>query len=87
MDNYFTSYNLFKFLETKNIFACGKVNMTRITLPKNLKLEKDLSRGEFNWASSEDSIICLRWKNKRGVYILSYLENATNIEEKKGMGK
>lgn len=79
MDNYFTSYNLFKFLETKNIFACGTVNITRINLPKNLKPDKDLSRGEFDWASSEDGIICLRWKDKRDVCLLTSLENATNI--------
>lgn len=28
MDNFFTSYNLFKFLKTQNIFACGTVNMS-----------------------------------------------------------
>ncbi|GFW81239.1 piggyBac transposable element-derived protein 4 [Trichonephila clavipes] len=33
-DNYFTSYDLLKHLETQNITACGTVNMSRKNLPK-----------------------------------------------------
>lgn len=40
MDNFFTSYNLFKFLGTQNVFACGMVNISRKNLPKNLSDDK-----------------------------------------------
>ena len=36
MDNFFTTYNLFRFLDTKNVFCCGTVNLNRKNLPKNL---------------------------------------------------
>lgn len=79
MDNFFTSYNLFKFLGTQNIFACGTVNMSRKNLPKNLSDDKNLKRGQFDWAVSNDNIVCLKWKDKRCVNILSTLENPVEI--------
>ncbi|GFY55831.1 piggyBac transposable element-derived protein 4 [Trichonephila inaurata madagascariensis] len=39
-DNYFTSYDLLKHLETQDITACGTVNMSRKNLPKNLLEDK-----------------------------------------------
>ncbi|GFY66665.1 piggyBac transposable element-derived protein 4 [Trichonephila inaurata madagascariensis] len=41
-DNYFTSYDLLKHLETLNITACGTVNMFRRNLPKNLLEDKKM---------------------------------------------
>ncbi|KFM83286.1 PiggyBac transposable element-derived protein 4, partial [Stegodyphus mimosarum] len=81
MDKYFTSYGftVFRFFETQKIFACGTVNMNRTNLPKKLKIREIDKRGEFDWASSEANIICLRWKDKNCVRILSCLENATNV--------
>ncbi|XP_035208655.1 piggyBac transposable element-derived protein 4-like [Stegodyphus dumicola] len=50
MDNYFSSYNLFRFLKTQNIYACGTVNMNRKYLPKNLKEDKFMSRGDIDFS-------------------------------------
>ena len=52
MDNYFTSFSLFRYLENQKIFACGTVNMSKINLLKNLKSEKTIKREEFDWVSS-----------------------------------
>ena len=35
MDNFFTSYELFHFLETKNIYSCSTVNLNRKKIAKN----------------------------------------------------
>ena len=59
MDNYFSSYNLFKFLEVQKIFSCGTVNMSRKNLPK-LVDDKNLIHGELNWAVSNDNITCIK---------------------------
>lgn len=70
-----TSYNLFKFLGMQNVFTCGTVNISS----KNLSNTKNLKRGEFDWAVSNDNIVCLKWKHKRCVNILSSLENPVQI--------
>lgn len=51
MDNFFTTYELFKFLETKNIYSCGTFILNRKNLPRSLLAQdKNLERGEFDWA-------------------------------------
>ena len=55
MDNYFSSYALFKELKGKQIFACGTVNPTRKDFPK-LQSDKVLKRGEFDFLVSGDGI-------------------------------
>lgn len=80
IDNYLTSYNLFKFLETKNFtwhiyWTCSTVNMSCKQLPKNLSDDNLLERRNFDCAAS---IVCLKRKNKKSVHILSSLENPTD---------
>ncbi|GBN50136.1 PiggyBac transposable element-derived protein 3 [Araneus ventricosus] len=89
MDNYFSSYNLFKFLEAQKIFSCGTINMSRKNLAK-LAEDKSLNRGEFDWAVSNDSITCIKWKDKRCVSILSCLADCTDavvIKQKEKNGE
>ncbi|GFQ71033.1 piggyBac transposable element-derived protein 4 [Trichonephila clavata] len=43
MDNFFSSYNLYRYLETQKIFSCGTVNMSRKNLPK--LTDNNLTRG------------------------------------------
>ena len=90
MDNFFTTYELFRYLETKNIYACGTAIIARRNLPKMiLAQDKELKRGEFDWAVSSDGLICLKWKDKRCVTILSSLPDSTDpipIERKEKDG-
>lgn len=82
MDNFFTTYELFRFLETKNIYACGTAILNRKNMPKNLLIQdKDLKRGDFDWAVSDDGLICLKWRDKRCVSILSFLPDAADAIE------
>lgn len=90
MDNYFTSYNLFSYLDTQKVFACGTVNLARKNLPKNFVDEKKMKRGECDWFVSNDGFTCLKWKDKRCVTILSTGENSVEmkkIERKEKDGK
>ncbi|GFS57905.1 piggyBac transposable element-derived protein 4 [Trichonephila inaurata madagascariensis] len=89
-DNYFTSYDLLKDLETQNITACGTVNMSRKNLPKNLLEDKKMKRSDFDWSVNNADIACIKWKNKRIVHILATLDEATKsyeIERKEKDGK
>ena len=83
MDNYFTSYSLFKFLEVQKIFACGTVISNRKNLPQNLSADKSLQRGEFDWAVSNENVLCLKWRDrgskKKCVTILSTLGDETAV--------
>ncbi|GFT13178.1 probable ATP-dependent RNA helicase DHX34 [Nephila pilipes] len=81
MNNFFTSYELFRFLETKNVFCCGEVNLNQKDLPKNLKDDKNLNRGDFDWAISSDGLTCLKWKDKSCVSILSSLGDSVEIAQ------
>lgn len=42
-----------------------------------LTQDKNLERGEFDWAVSSDNLICLKWKDKRCVSLLSSFPDAT----------
>ncbi|KFM77001.1 PiggyBac transposable element-derived protein 4, partial [Stegodyphus mimosarum] len=75
MDNFFTSYDLFRFLDTQNIYCSGTVNLNRKNLPKTLTEDKKLKRGQFDWAVSNE----VTWKDKRCVAMLSTQDNPTEI--------
>ncbi|GFT62121.1 piggyBac transposable element-derived protein 4 [Nephila pilipes] len=79
MDNYFSSYNLFRFLNAQNLYARGTVNMKRKDLPKNLKEDKFMSRGGTDITVSDYSICCIKWKDKKSVCVLSCLEKAAEM--------
>lgn len=64
------------FLKSKNINACGTVNLTRKFLPI-LKNEKTLKLGEYDWSIDEKSTSIVKWRNKRVVSLLSNFHNTT----------
>ena len=79
MDNYFTSYELFRFLETKNVYCSGTVNISRKNIPKNFTEDKRMKRGEFEWQVSNENIVCVKWKDKRCVSLLSTQDDPVKI--------
>ena len=48
MDNYFTSPELFEYLKSVGIYACGTIRLNCKNLPQLCK-DKDLKRGEFDF--------------------------------------
>jgi len=73
-DNYFTSYPLMTYLKSKNIHACGTINLTRKHLP-NFKKDKDLKLGEYDWFVDQGDISIVKWRDKRIVSLLSNFHN------------
>ncbi|GFT10880.1 piggyBac transposable element-derived protein 4 [Nephila pilipes] len=46
---FFSSYELSRFLEIQSVYCSGTVNLSRISLPKNLAEDKKMKRGEFDY--------------------------------------
>lgn len=64
------------------------VILARKNLPKTLlSQDKDLYRGNFDWAVSDDGLICLKWKDKRCVSILSSHPDSADSFQIKRKGK
>lgn len=79
-DNYFTSYGLLKDLREQGIYACGTVNHNRKHLPK-LQADKEMERGNTDWSVSDESVCCMKWKDKRTVHLLSNFHDPTQGAE------
>lgn len=79
-DNYFTSTSLLEDLKDKEIYACGTVNPTRKNLPA-LKEDKNMKRGDYDWATSDTGLSMMKWKDKRCVHLLSNFHDPENVVE------
>ena len=79
-DNYFTSADLLHFLKQNKIHACGTVNPTRKNLP-NPKSDKEMQRGDYDWATSSTGLSAMKWKDKRCVHLLSNFHDPTQTTE------
>jgi hypothetical protein len=86
MNNYLSSHELFKKLKERNIFACGTVNPTRKGLPK-LKEEKNMNRGDSDFSVSNDGMCVYRWKDKKGVNLISSVHKPSDISSVDRMEK
>ncbi|XP_008189828.1 piggyBac transposable element-derived protein 4-like [Acyrthosiphon pisum] len=77
-DNYFTNYPLMTYLKSKNIHACGTINLTRKYLP-NFKKDKDLKLGEYDWFVDQGDVSIVKWRDKRIVSLLSNFHNPEDV--------
>ncbi|CAI6357631.1 unnamed protein product [Macrosiphum euphorbiae] len=73
------NYPLMSYLKSNGIYACGTVNMTRKHLPQ-LKDNKSLKQGEYDWNTDQFSISIIKWKDKRSVSLLSNFHNPTDTD-------
>ncbi|XP_008181107.1 piggyBac transposable element-derived protein 4-like [Acyrthosiphon pisum] len=73
------NYPLMSYLKSNGIYACGTVNMTRKHLPQ-LKDDKSLKQGEYDWNTDQFSISIIKWKDKRSVSLLSNFHNPTDTD-------
>lgn len=78
MDNFFSSVQLYAKLRNKNTFACGTVNPKRKGLP-HLENEKNMERGEFSFSVSNTGTAVYRWKDSKGVNVLSTAHDPSEI--------
>ncbi|KAJ8889726.1 hypothetical protein PR048_009227 [Dryococelus australis] len=79
MDNFYLLYLLFSSLRsTKQIYACGTVNPKRKYLP-NLKQQKQLQRGEFEYRVSDNDVAIYRWKDNRADNMISTCHDPAEV--------
>lgn len=70
IDNFFNSPKLQVELLSKRIFACGTCQSNRKNMPKHLKTDKEMKRGDMDYRSAE-GISCVKWMDNRSVLMLS----------------
>lgn len=70
MDNYFSSVELYEYLKSVGIYACGTIRSNRKGLPA-LAADKTLKRGDFDSRVSDQGISYFKWKDNRSVFFLS----------------
>ena len=70
----YTNPNLLMHLFERGIYACGTVKKKREGLPEDMLIpklqEKRYQMGDIDWRTN-DTIMFVRWKDKRMVYVLS----------------
>ena len=76
-DNFHSSPSLFRELRRRGFGACGTANRNRKGLPPAIR-DATLHRREVV-SSVDDSILTLKWKDKRDVIMLSTYHNSSMI--------
>lgn len=77
MDNFYSSPSLFHDLLHRGFHACGTVCKDRKGLPKNV-CTATLQKGDVI-SSVDDSVMALKWKDKRDVFMMSTYHNSTMV--------
>ena len=86
IDNYFSTVPLMEYLLHHQVYCCGTVPSDRKYCPKNLKTEKTLQRGEFDYHVSHGGLVFYKWKDNEVVTLLSNFhgtESATVLQTQK----
>ena len=79
-DNFYTSPDLFADLQKAGFEACGTVRKNRKGLSATFKSIK-LSKGKvYTERILDDSMLCLKWQDKRDVLLLSTLHDDSMVE-------
>ncbi|CAH2002249.1 unnamed protein product [Acanthoscelides obtectus] len=83
LDNWYSSPTLFRVLHQHEINACGTVRANRSHMPP---LKKKLNSGELQHAST-DTLLALKWKDKRDVMMLTTFHTAdvVPVQNKRGI--
>ena len=75
MDNYYTSPELFLSLYNKGVNACGTARSNGKYYPNDLKVDKRVSVGYYDFRSSGLLLACV-WNDKRIIHFLSTIHVA-----------
>ncbi|XP_071479178.1 piggyBac transposable element-derived protein 4-like [Diadema antillarum] len=82
MDNWYTSPALFTELFKRKTHACGTVRMNRKGIPKDLKPNRKLKRGESFFKRCKELLVML-WHDKRDVTMLSTIHSSSFSDTQK----
>ena len=80
MDNFYTSPALYRDLREEGFEACGRIRSNRQGIPDDIRSAK-LRKGESHF-SLDDSMLFMKWKDKRDVLMLSTFHDYTFIEKR-----
>ena len=80
-DNYYNSPNLIDLLYKRKTDACGTVRKNQKSLP--LAVTKAKLKQDETVSHHKNSLLALKWMDKRKVYILNGLHKAANVISKK----
>lgn len=69
-DNWYTSVDLGRKLLEEDTHLVGTLRKNRRHLPKDV-VTGNINKGEFRAKENEDGMTCMKWKDKRDVYLLS----------------
>ncbi|XP_028027231.1 uncharacterized protein LOC114240762 [Bombyx mandarina] len=69
-DNWYTSVDLGRKLLEEDTHLVGTFRKNKRHLPKDV-MTGSLKKGEFRAKENEDGMTCMKWKDKRDVYLLS----------------
>ncbi|KAJ8928102.1 hypothetical protein NQ314_019363 [Rhamnusium bicolor] len=70
-DNYFSSLDLLEKLKAKNTLACGTIKSDRVGLPKQMKPDKEMTRGDIDYRVSKMDVTYCKWHDNRVVHLIS----------------
>ena len=70
-DNYYSSVPLVEYLLLHKVFCCGTIRSNRKYLPKDLKRDKTLKRGDSDSRVSAHSIVVHNWMDNKSVHVIS----------------
>ena len=76
-DSFFTSLALVHKLQQEKIFCCGTVRQNRKGMPKDIKKDKDMARGEINRRKSQ-GLHLVKWMDTKGVVLLSTIDSCVS---------
>jgi hypothetical protein len=81
-DNYFSTYNLFQYLESKGIMAIGTLRINRFQNPplKSDKQMKREGRGSCDSTVSNDGIVITKWYDNKTVLVGSNFVGIGNVD-------
>jgi hypothetical protein len=77
--NYFTSLPLMHYLRMNGVYACGTVQKHQVGLPSDFENEETMSQGEFQFRYSEEGLVLMFWKDRKGIFFLSNYHNVTDV--------
>ena len=74
-DNFYTSPQLvYRLMKKRKIYSCGTVKKHRRGLPKDMKPEKDLKKGEMD-GRYYDGMSVVKWLDTKPVMMISTIDN------------
>jgi len=81
MDNFYTSSKLFCDLRANGFGACGTLRINRRGLPNDIK--ETVKKGEKKAFQLDNSLLAIKWMDKRVVTALATIHSNTTVEVEK----